>query len=60
MRYQRPSDHRPSDLSKRMPRHQGHGAAALHVPMRATALMKYEQAEGAHFKIYHWHASPAR
>ncbi|MFT6082912.1 MAG: hypothetical protein ACJAQZ_004995 [Planctomycetota bacterium] len=43
-----------------MPRHQGHGAAALHVPMRATALMKYEQAEGAHFKIYHWHASPAR
>lgn len=36
------------------------GGKQMHVPMRATALMKYERTEGADFKIYHWHASPAR
>lgn len=36
------------------------GGKQMHVPMRATALMKYEQTEGANFRIYHWHASPAR
>jgi hypothetical protein len=36
------------------------GGKRMHVPMRATALMKYERTEGSSFKIYHWHASPAR
>ena len=36
------------------------GGKQMHVPMRATALMKYEVTEGASFRIYHWHASPAK
>lgn len=36
------------------------GGKQMHVPMRATALMKYERTEGANFRIYHWHASPRR
>lgn len=36
------------------------GGKQMHVPMRATALLRYEQAEGSNFRIYHWHASRAR
>lgn len=36
------------------------GGKQMHVPMRATALVRYEQAEGTNFRIYHWHASRAR
>tara|TARA_R110002096_G_scaffold170339_1_gene342656 strand:- start:3863 stop:4432 length:570 start_codon:yes stop_codon:yes gene_type:complete len=36
------------------------GGKQMHVPMRATALMKYERTEGANFKIFHWHASSAK
>lgn len=36
----------------------GEGEAAVTVPMRATALLRYAPTEGGpSFKIYHWHAS---
>lgn len=36
----------------------GEGDAAVTVPMRATALLRYAPTEGGpSFKIYHWHAS---
>src|SRR5690606_5811531 len=36
------------------------GGKQMHVPLRATAIMKYELTDGASFRIYHWHASPAK
>ena len=36
----------------------GEGDAAVTVPMRATALLRYAPTDGGpSFKIYHWHAS---